>query len=185
MCVLFLSGCVSPVDIPTDREVTPPPGSVPLVVLDTQELEMEVPDEPETLRTPYRVQLQEALLDTGHGTEQLRALLWVFTTEKLQGRSLWLDTLEIAIEGLRSGTQVENGAVRALRLVFWEKRAEAVLRRTWSWERGRPFPGNVWLQLSLLRRSVGTPPRWLLSMRLSFTSGQRTLRLRLGVLLGP
>lgn len=184
---LLAGGCVSPVDIPTDREVTPPPGSVRLVLLDTQELESETCDErgDTLLWKRYMLQLEDAILDTGQGEERLRLLLRVFSAEPRPPRPLWLDTLEIAIDGLRSGTQVENAALRSLRLVFWEQGEQAILRRVWSWRRGQPFPSNVRSQLALVRRPPGSMPRWLLSIRFSFASEKRFLRLRLAVLLSP
>jgi hypothetical protein len=160
---------------------------VRLVLLDTQELESETCDErgDTLLWKRYMLQLEDAILDTGQGGERLRLLLRVFSAEPRPPRPLWLDTLEIAIDGLRSGTQVENAALRSLRLVFWEQEEQAILRRVWSWRRGQPFPSNVRSQLALVRRPIGSLSRWLLTIRFSFVSEKRFLRLRLAVLLSP
>lgn len=184
---LLAGGCVSPVDIPTDREVTPPPASIPLTLLDTQELESETHDErgDTVLWKRYTIELQNAVLDTGRGEERLRFVLRITSPQPPPPRPLWLDTLEVAVDGLRSGMQLENAALRALRVVFWEREEQALLRRIWVWQRGQPFPSTVQAQLALVRRSAGNAPRWLLNGRFSLASKERLLRLRVAVLLSP
>jgi len=154
-------GCVSPVELPTDREVEPPVSSVALSLEAVSEIAAECEEEADTVVwRAYTVVVDTALLDTGRGKETLRLVARFARTELPPLRiPAWIDTLELAIEGLQSGAQVENASLRFLRAVFWQRHESMLLRREWQWYRGQPFPPTVRTRLSLVRQAS----RWILS----------------------
>lgn len=166
--LLAVGSCVSPVELPTDREVVPPKRSIPLTVEETVELSTELfqGSEEEFTWQRYRAEVAEAILDTATGVENLRLQLRIVSTEPPPRRQLWLDTAELAIDGLRSGVETENlWVVRSLRLTFWETSNGVTARRIWQWHRGEPLLPNVRIRLQLVRSTTASRARWLLGIR--------------------
>jgi|LJSS01.1.fsa_nt_gb hypothetical protein len=188
---IWLSGCVSPVELPTDREVHSPPRSLTLAVVDT-ELVSELTDSSEDTLSwrRYALAVDSAVIDTGAGTETLRLSCRIYATEPPVRHPVWLERAELVIEGLRNGEQVENAALRSFWVTFWELTGQAVLQRRWEWRRGQPPLPNARIQLALARRLQGSSVQWVLNIRVILVPPRpepprRTLRLRAQLTLVP
>ncbi len=191
--LLAVGSCVSPVELPTEREVVPRKRSIELTVEETVELNAELrqmPEGEEFRWLGYAAEVDEAVLDTAAGLETLRLRLRIVSTEPPPQRRLWLDTAELVLDGLRGGEESEDlAAVRSLRLTLWEANNGVVARRMWHWQRGQPPLPNARLRCALVRSRAGSRPRWLLSIRLILVrpepQRERFLRLSCVLRLAP
>lgn len=152
---LLLWGCVSPVDLPTERETVPTQTQTPLELIE-REVTVEVTSGDDTFRTAaYQVELSTAQIDTGAG-ERLRARILLRRSEPVVAPVV-LDSLELLIArlpgGRRSGAEVLDG----LQLDLQERLDHGTVSRSWRWRPGMPM-ANARIQLvlgagPLLRRS--------------------------------
>ncbi|MEN3026209.1 MAG: hypothetical protein ABDH31_00680 [Chlorobiota bacterium] len=161
-CAVWTGGCVSPVELPTEREVLPP--KVPLV-LEESSIRCEVQYRSDTFTwTSYAVNLEEASIDTSRGSESLylAALLW--SVGLPVDIPAGMDSVEFRISGLRSGLLADDlSSIQSLRLTSWERKRRAVVRRVLSWRQGRPVPKHLRLRYQLIR-ALGPSPRWILTL---------------------
>jgi hypothetical protein len=170
---LLLWGCVSPVDLPTERETVPTQTQTPLELIE-REVTVEVTSGDDTFRTAaYQVELSTAQIDTG-SRERLQARILLRRSEPVVAPVV-LDSLELLIArlpgGRRSGAEVLDG----LQLDLQERLDHGTVSRSWRWRPGMPM-ANARIQL-VLERWSSAPPQWRLQWELVMLRDARKPRL--------
>ncbi|GEM_PF-1162119 len=172
MGLLLLSSCVSPVELPTEREVLPPTsnGSIPLVLQEVLEASsvLTYSSGDSLVWQQYAVEVTKATLDTSGGIESLRLSFRIYVVHPPAQSPVWVDRVELLVGGLRRGVRVEDWTVvRSFRLLFWEANQNVQVQRVWEWLPGDPPLTDVRLQFQLVQ-DASPAARWVLSFGLSF-----------------